>query len=74
MRRMLAKKPAERPESMDEVVDVIRSSKIFRTVPQPPKPTVAAEAIIEQVTAILRLFLACEQISPATRLASLPRS
>ncbi len=41
MRRMLAKTPSERPESMDEVVDVIRSSKIFRTVPQPPKPTVA---------------------------------
>jgi hypothetical protein len=40
---MLAKNPSERPESMDEVVDVIRSSRIFRTPPPPPKATAAAK-------------------------------
>jgi serine/threonine protein kinase len=43
MRRMLAKNPSERPDSMDEVVDVIRSSRVFRTPPPPPKASASTK-------------------------------
>jgi len=37
VRQMLAKEPAERPESMDEVLHAVKSMRVFRTNPAPPK-------------------------------------
>ncbi len=37
LKKMIAKKPQDRPPSMDDVVSALRGMKIFHRTPQPPK-------------------------------------
>ncbi len=37
LKKMIAKKPQDRPHTMDDVVSALRGMKIFHRTPQPPK-------------------------------------
>jgi eukaryotic-like serine/threonine-protein kinase len=44
VRKMLAKDPAQRPQSMNDVLKALKNLKVFIRMPQPPKPESASQS------------------------------